>query len=241
MSSFDKITLLSGTVGSRLYGTAGPESDTDTMSIILEPAEKYLLGFQTTSWQSGEQSEYELRFFVNLCRAANLNVLPLLWSEVWTHDISRYGMDAISLRAQRNRFLSKRLHPVGTGYATAQLQDVQNPDRATGKLGSKRKALVDLHGYDTKSALHAVRLARMTREYLRIPEAGLIVRRPDSEELRAIRDGKWTKEAVVKEVTSLIADCDKLVRSSAAPDSPDTEWIDSFLIGVLSRHIKENL
>ena len=238
----DRQILLSGTIGSRLYGTNSSDSDTDTMSICIRPARDYLLGFNTASWVEGENTIYELRFFLKLAAAANLNVLPALWVETWTHCLGRLGLDVVSLRTQRNRFLSKALYNTGTGYALQQLADVENENRGhSGKLGEKRKALIELHGYDTKAAMHTVRLARMTREYLRSPADGLMVRRPDSDELLAIRNGEWKKEAVIKEVRGLIADCDKLIKTTTAPEQPDRKWIDDFLIGVLSRHIKESL
>lgn len=60
----------------------------------------------------------------------------------------------------------------------------------------KRSALEEAHGYDTKHAMHLVRLLRMGAEAL---ETGVLqVRRPDAEELLAIRNGAWTYEQVVE-------------------------------------------
>lgn len=59
-----------------------------------------------------------------------------------------------------------------------------------------RSALEEAHGYDTKHAMHLVRLLRMGAEAL---ETGVVnVRRPDAEELLAIRNGAWTYEQVVE-------------------------------------------
>lgn len=58
-----------------------------------------------------------------------------------------------------------------------------------------RSELEEQFGYDTKHAMHLVRLLRMGVEAL---EQGVIlVKRPDAEELLAIRDGKWTYEECV--------------------------------------------
>lgn len=59
----------------------------------------------------------------------------------------------------------------------------------------KRGDLEEAHGYDTKHAMHLVRLLRMGVEALRDEE--IIVRRPDAKELLAIRDGAWTYEEIV--------------------------------------------
>lgn len=59
-----------------------------------------------------------------------------------------------------------------------------------------RSALEEQFGYDTKHAMHLVRLLRMGAEAL---ETGVLnVRRPDAEELLAIRAGKWSYEEVVE-------------------------------------------
>ena len=58
-----------------------------------------------------------------------------------------------------------------------------------------RGELEEHYGYDTKHAMHLVRLLRMGVEALRDEE--IIVKRPDAEELLAIRNGAWTYEEVV--------------------------------------------
>lgn len=59
-----------------------------------------------------------------------------------------------------------------------------------------RSALEEQHGYDTKHAMHLVRLLRMGAEAL---ETGVLnVRRPDADELLAIRNGAWTYEQVIE-------------------------------------------
>lgn len=61
-------------------------------------------------------------------------------------------------------------------------------------------------GYDTKHAMHLVRLLRMGVEALRDGEIN--VKRPDAEELLAIRNGAWTYEQVV----SYAEEMDRYVR-----------------------------
>ena len=58
-----------------------------------------------------------------------------------------------------------------------------------------RGELEEQFGYDTKHAMHLVRLLRMGVEALRDGE--LIVKRPDAQELLSIRNGAWTYEEVV--------------------------------------------
>jgi len=58
-----------------------------------------------------------------------------------------------------------------------------------------RSELEEEHGYDTKHAMHLVRLLRMGVEALRDEE--IIVKRPDAKELLDIRNGAWTYEEIV--------------------------------------------
>lgn len=70
----------------------------------------------------------------------------------------------------------------------------KNRNEARGELEEK-------FGYDTKHAMHLVRLLRMGVEALR--DGQIIVKRPDAEELLAIREGAWTYEEVVKYATEM--------------------------------------
>lgn len=58
-----------------------------------------------------------------------------------------------------------------------------------------RSKLEEQYGYDTKHASHVVRLLRMGAEALQTGE--LLVKRPDAEELLAIRNGAWTYDELV--------------------------------------------
>lgn len=59
-----------------------------------------------------------------------------------------------------------------------------------------RAALEEVHTYDTKHASHLVRLLRSGEEIL--SEGIVKVKRPDAEELLAIRNGTWTYEELIK-------------------------------------------
>lgn len=59
-----------------------------------------------------------------------------------------------------------------------------------------RSELEEQFGYDTKHAMHLVRLLRMGLETLR--DGVVYVKRPDAQELLSIRNGAWTYEEIVK-------------------------------------------
>lgn len=60
----------------------------------------------------------------------------------------------------------------------------------------KRHELEEKFGYDTKHAMHLVRLLRMGREILTTGE--VLVKRPDAQELLDIRNGAWSYEEILK-------------------------------------------
>ena len=59
-----------------------------------------------------------------------------------------------------------------------------------------RSELEEKYGFDTKHAMHLVRLLRMGVEALR--DEGIVVKRPDAKELLDIRNGKWTYNEIVE-------------------------------------------
>ncbi|CAL9967766.1 nucleotidyltransferase [Vibrio phage D69] len=81
-----------------------------------------------------------------------------------------------------------------------------------------RSVLEEQHGYDTKHAMHIVRLLRMGREVL---EDGIVrVKRPDAEELLAIRSGSWSYEELLEWAEDADNELDKLVKTSPLPPKP---------------------
>jgi hypothetical protein len=60
---------------------------------------------------------------------------------------------------------------------------------------ARRLAMEEEFNFDGKHAMHLVRLLRMGAEALQTGE--LLVKRPDAEELLAIRNGAWTYEELV--------------------------------------------
>lgn len=95
----------------------------------------------------------------------------------------------------------------------------RNPDRAL---------LEERHGYDTKHAMHLIRLLKMGQEVL--SQATLIVRRPDADWLLGIRDGVFDYEALVKLAGEMTATLDGLMRASTLPEDPDQTAAESLLI-----------
>jgi hypothetical protein len=76
--------------------------------------------------------------------------------------------------------------------------------------------------------MHLVRLMRMCREILERGE--VIVRRPDREELLAIRAGAWSYDKLVEWADREDAELEAMVGSSPLPRQPDRVALDRLCI-----------
>lgn len=97
----------------------------------------------------------------------------------------------------------------------------------------KRSELERRWGYDTKHGMHLVRLMRMCGEILR--GEGVKVKRPDAEELLAIRNGLWTYEELLDWAAKQEEYLEQLLVASPLPRSPPTSAIDALLIDVVEK------
>jgi len=94
-----------------------------------------------------------------------------------------------------------------------------------------RSDLETKFGYDTKHAMHLVRLQRMAVEVL---ETGvLVVTRPDRDELLAIRDGAWTFADLEAADAELGHRIDRASSASVLPDEPDDDALDALCADIV--------
>jgi predicted nucleotidyltransferase len=96
-----------------------------------------------------------------------------------------------------------------------------------------RAALEAEHGYDTKHAMHLVRLSRMAVEILETGEVR-VRRDHDRDELLAIRDGAWSYDALIERADTLKAKIAEAEERSALPDAPDEEAIDRLCVELIA-------
>ena len=103
---------------------------------------------------------------------------------------------------------------------------------------AQRSELEHKFGYDTKHAMHLIRLLRMGKEIL--TGKGVIVKRPDREELLAIRNGAWTYEKLIDYAESLEAELNALYEKSPLPHSPNDKEIDKLLIDITQDYFTDD-
>lgn len=87
----------------------------------------------------------------------------------------------------------------------------------------KRQKIEDSIGFDSKHAMHLVRLINMCKEIL--TSNTLSVFRPERDVLMDIRNGKWTFDQIEQYAIDSEGEFDKLYMESSLRDSPDRKSI----------------
>ena len=135
------------------------------------------------------------------------------------------------------------------GFSTNFIEVIQKEKAYKGKLtewqqyqewlANRNEARAELeakYGYDVKHGMHLCRLCRMCREILETGE--VIVKRPDAEELKSIRNGAWPYEKLVAWAEEQEASMDALYAKSTLPKAPNREKIDQLLVEIVERSQK---
>jgi len=94
---------------------------------------------------------------------------------------------------------------------------------------TNRPELVAAHGYDTKYAMHALRLGLQGIELLSTGRITLPVPEPHREYLRSIRRGERPLAEVLDAVSETEARLARLRDSASIADQPDRSWVDGWL------------
>ena len=105
----------------------------------------------------------------------------------------------------------------------AALREWQQYEDWRANRNPRRAELERQFGYDTKHAMHLLRLLRMAREIL--SSGRVIVRRPDAEELLAVRQGALTFDALLAEAEGFGSELPGLAAGSALPAEPDEGFL----------------
>jgi uncharacterized protein len=100
----------------------------------------------------------------------------------------------------------------------------------------KRSALEAKFGYDTKHAMHLVRLQRMGIETLRTNT--VVVTRPDRTELLSIRDGAWSFDRLEDEAGRADLTLREAMHASTLPDHPNDEFLNNLCIQIIESELQ---
>ena len=209
--------------GSQLHGAkiAGTD-DTDWYGIYIEPADKMIgldrnefFVFTTGGKQGGNGPAdvdvclYTLRKWAGMAAKGNPSALHFLFAneEFSTEYWSR-------VRSSHELFASKRHLTPFLKFADDQME------RLCGRKGQKnihRAELERLHGYDTKYAMHVIRLYLEATEY--IQTGTITLPNPRVDLLIAIRNGKYKRAEIEEMRRQFRAEATAAEAISPLPDS----------------------
>lgn len=117
------------------------------------------------------------------------------------------------------------------GYST-HCKDFKEYQEWLEKRNESRYVDNKTHGqtYDSKNTMHCVRLIRMATE---IAEGkGLLIRRPDAEDLLKIRRGECKLEEILADANAAIDNMDSIFENSNLPDGVEPNLINDLLIKI---------
>jgi predicted nucleotidyltransferase len=229
--------ILRGLVGSTVHGLSNPGTDDrDEMGVCIEPPE-YVIGLRAFEhYVSRTQPEgvpsgpgdldltiYGLRKFCRLALKGSPTVLLLFFIE-GEHLLAR---SAAGERLQRlaPAFLSQRTGRAFLGYLEAQRRSLLGERHAT-----RTRELSAEHGYDTKYAMHALRIGVQGIELLQTGRITLPVPEPDRAMLRAVRAGGVSLDEVVATLDDVTVRLERLSAESELPALADQARVDRFLV-----------
>lgn len=237
-------TVLRGLVGSSVHGLMlSGTDDRDEMGVCLEPR-RYVVGFgKFEQWvyrsaaeregDAGARSQagdldltiYSLRKWARLALQGNPTVVLLLFLP--SNAIVVRTRVGEQLQELAPAFASRRAGKRFLGYLEAQRQ------RLVGQRGQRninRGELVEKFGFDTKYAMHMLRLGYQGVEFLESGRLTLPVPEPIRSHLMDVRQGRSKLSDVLAECAQLEVRLSELLNSSPLPLEPDVKTVESFVM-----------
>lgn len=206
----EKCTVLRGLVGSTVYGinVADGTEDRDEMGVCIEPMSEVLsldAPFQQFIYRSAVErtgdhnarssagdldlTVYSLRKYLRLALKGNPTIIGLLFNPQPLVKTT-VGQELIDLRRY---IISKRAGSAFLGYMKAQRERMQG--ERGGRHGVRHKHRTE--GYDTKYAMHLLRLGLEGIELMRDGWITLPMLDQHKDFLLSVRRGEVTEETVI--------------------------------------------
>jgi uncharacterized protein len=224
--------------GSELHGAkVGQTDDTDLYGIYVEdpeqalgldPGEPFIWSTAGDERRNGpddvDVTLYSLRKWAGMAAKGNATALHFLFAQ--PHEVDPAGWKTI--QAQRELFLSRSSAKQFLGFADDQFK------RLTGEKGSGKKGqrleYIGKYGYDTKAAMHGLRLLYECLELM--AHRRITLPRPEKDLLIEVRSGSWTLERVLAHAKTLTKEVEEAVLSSQLPERVDRAAISKLVAQV---------
>lgn len=234
--------ILRAVVGLTVHGLSNPGTDDrDEMGVCIEPRE-YVLGLRSFDhWVYRTQDEgmpsgpgdldltiYGLRKYCTLAMKGSPTLLLLLFLD-GEHVIERTELGR-ELQSLAPAFVSRQAGRSFLGYLDRQRRGLLGELHAT-----RTRELSSKHGYDTKYAMHALRIAHQGHELITTGRITLPIAEPARSQLMAVRHGEPPIGDVLDELHARAARLERAVLTADLPDGPDAAAVDRFLVAAYER------
>lgn len=248
LAQLEPYVILRSVVGSTLLGltSADGSSDVDEMGIVIEPIELALptegqpfeqFVYRTAEARTGNTAAssepgdidltlYSLRKYIRLALNGNPTILLLLFAP--DGPLTRYDSRGSQLKDFASDIISRRAGKAFLGYLHAQRQRLLG-ERGNAGHGRPRSQLIEKFGFDTKYAMHMVRLGLQGLELMSTGSLTLPMDEEHRIELSRIRNGEMSLQDILTLTGDIETDLKDLVNTTFLPPEPTvgpvTEWM----------------
>jgi predicted nucleotidyltransferase len=213
--------------GSELHGAkVGKTDDTDLYGVYIEdpeqalglnPSEHFVWSTAGNERRNGpddvDVTLYSLRKWAGMAAKGNATALHFLFAQPKEVEPRWWK----KIQAGSELFLSRNSSKQFLGFADDQFK------RLTGEKGSGKKGqrleYIGKYGYDTKAAMHGLRLLYECLELM--AHRRITLPRPEKDLLIEIRSGEWPLERVLAHAKKLSREVEQAVSSSPLPERVD--------------------
>jgi uncharacterized protein len=248
-----KNLILLSVAGSAMLGLeSGDKSDRDEVGVYIESMEE-VAGFSADEhlvWRSaeartghsGEPSKagdvdltlYGLRKFLRLALGSNPSIINILFApERSCLVLTESGKELQNLR---KALVNKNCGKAFMGYMNQQRL------RMLGERASNvnRNGLVEKYGFDTKFAMHMIRLGYQGQELLQRGTLQIPMGAETAGVLKQIKNGEFDKDWCLREAESCEQRIKRLMDTTALRGAPDFDAVEKWMLGVYKHAWFEN-
>jgi predicted nucleotidyltransferase len=240
----DRVDIIHAFVGgSALHGVKlGGTDDTDVYGIYIEKP-WLALGIETLDHFVASTSPptrrnvagdvdvmcYSLRRWAGLAAKGNPTILHSLFTPA-----GRGETEWPAILDRRKIFLARTHARKYLGYADAQLKRMCGL-RGTGKHG-QRPEVIGKFGYDTKAAMHTLRLLYEGIELMKDHWVTLPRPAKERELLLTVRRGEWSEVRVIRHAHRLMSTLQDSAGTSSLPDAVDLKLVSKLVGEIYLQH-----
>jgi predicted nucleotidyltransferase len=237
--------------GSELHGAkVGATDDLDIYGIFvdapdvvlgLKPREHFVWSTASDERRNGPDDVditlYSLRKWALMAARGNATCLHFLFADATASSLPIWR----GIQAHTGVFLSKKSAEQFLGFAENQRKRIIG-EKGQGAKG-RRPEYECAFGYDTKAAMHCLRLLFECIELMR--EGRITLPRPERDLLIEVRSGAWTLERFLREAEMLEKEARSSAELSSLPDSVERQAVSELIATAhlsywADRHIESN-